>query len=238
MPMPAADDAHRNTVARLRHLANSIPPRDVGAAFVASLSSRKLEYRSALGSYALARVIPAHNLEPERGAYATVCAACGWAQMPPGEEEPLDILRSERATFGGIRHLDPDYALLDLEEFVTLPSLPPSPKDWRCLDLILRSPGLLAADAKAADLARSLKGIVRANQNERTVLIRILVYAGVLTPQGYPTFFDGFVPPQRRVLPPQRFADWGYPTIWWRAGHGVRADAIAFWFAHSEGRAV
>jgi hypothetical protein len=159
--------------------------------------------------------------------------------MPPGEEEPLDTLRRERTSFGGVRHLNPVYALLDLEAFLTLPPLRPSKQDWRCLDLILRSPTLLAPDAKAADLERALKGALKSNRNERTVLIQILVYAGVLTPRGYPTFFDGFVPPERRLLPPQRFADWGYPSIWWRAGHGVRADAINFWFArHSEARAV
>jgi hypothetical protein len=47
---------------------------------------------------------------------------------------------------------------------------------------------------------------------------------------GHPSFFDGYVPPAERDLPLQRFADWGYPAIWWRAGHGVRSDAVAFWF--------
>jgi hypothetical protein len=62
------------------------------------------------------------------------------------------------------------------------------------------------------------------------VLIRLLAYAGVLEAPGHPSFFDDYVRPAARDLPPQRFADWGYPTIWWRAAHGVRADAIAFWF--------
>lgn len=66
------------------------------------------------------------------------------------------------------------------------------------------------------------------------MLIQSLSLAGVFKPAKYPTFFDGYVPPDERVLPPVRFPDWFYPTIWWRAQDGVDARAVKFWFPELE----
>jgi hypothetical protein len=51
-------------------------------------------------------------------------------------------------------------------------------------------------------------------------------------------FFDEYVTLDASDLPAQRFADWGYPAIWWRARHGVRSDAVDFWFAARRGTAA
>ena len=222
--------AHEQVVEELQHLARVITPQAAGAAFVESLITRQLEMRSALGSLCLARVLPEHELDPEPGTYATICRTCGWSRMPEGEEEPISHLLGERHQYGGVRHDDPIYAHLDLTAFAALPELSPSQSAWRCLDLILRTPTLLAPDARVSDLERALKGAFKSNRNERWAAIRILSSAGVLQPRDAPSFFDGFVPPNRRILPPQRFADWGYPAIWWRAEHGVREEAVRFWF--------
>jgi hypothetical protein len=230
---------HADAISRLRQLADLTPRHVVSRAFVASLSTRALEARSALGSYALARVMPEHLLAPIAGAFATICNVCGWSRMPSAHED-LEVethahFAAERRRYGGVRHLDPRYAAYDLAEFQSLPPLYPTAGDWRILELILRTPPLLSPEAKAADLERALKSILPSNKDERGVLIRILAYAGVLEAPGYPSFFDGYVHPDARDLPPQRFADWGYPTTWWRARHGVRADAVAYWFPETSG---
>jgi hypothetical protein len=222
--------AHAQAIARLRLLADVIKPEEVAAAFVASLGSRKLEYRSALGSYAIARVIPEHPLEELPGTYACICRFCGWSQMPPGQEEPVEHLLSERRKYGGVRHQYPEYASLDLELFRELEPLRPGSDDWRRLELILRTPSLLAPNAKPADLQRALKEVFPSNKDERTVLIQILAYAGVFEARDHPGFLDSFVPGPEREMPPYHYLDWGYPTIWWRASDGVRHDAIAYWF--------
>ena len=215
-------------------MANILSPIAVADAFVASLSSRRLDIRSALGSYALARAMPDHQLEPRSDTFATVCAICGWARMPSGHEklaaDDAAHLTTERNKWAGVRHLDPIYALFDLGEFHSTARPDPTTEDWKCLELILRTPSLLAPEAKAADLANAIKDILRSNKYERMTLVQILGYAGVLEAPGHPSFFDTFVPPSERDLPPQRFADWGYPIIWWRARDGSRPDAVEFWF--------
>lgn len=228
---------HADAIAHLRTLADVIPASVVGRAFVASLGSRDLEARSALGSYAVARVLPDHVLAPVPGAFATICAQCGWSSMPPGHEaletETRAHYASERQRYGGIRHLDPQYASYDLSAFRSRPPSDPTAADWHALALTFRTPALLPPDAKAADLERALESVIPSNRGERATFLRILAYAGVLEDPAHPGFFDGYVPPDSRDLPPQRFADWGYPVVWWRARHGVRTDAAAFWFPES-----
>jgi len=102
-----AGSNHADIVRQIRQLALAIEPASVAHAFVASITSRKLEYRSALGSYAFARVLPEHPLVELPGCYATICRDCGWSQMPKGEEEPIEHLARERVKYGGVRHLSP-----------------------------------------------------------------------------------------------------------------------------------
>ena len=54
----ALEREHADTIGQLRTLADVIPAHVVASAFVTSLASRDLEARSALGSYAFARVVP------------------------------------------------------------------------------------------------------------------------------------------------------------------------------------
>jgi hypothetical protein len=154
--------------------------------------------------------------------------------MPPGHEsleaESASHFPVERSRYGGVRHLDPRYALFDLAEWRRSSVPSPTTEDERCLDLLLRTPALLSADAKAADLERAIQSVVPSNRAERQTLIRILGYAGVLEARAYPSFFTSYVLPDSRELPQQRFADWGYPIIWWRAHDGVRPEAADFWF--------
>ena len=66
---------HDDAVTRAINAAYLIEPRDVAHAFVASLTSRRLEYRSALGSFAFARLLPHHAPENSRG--RSLCDVCG-----------------------------------------------------------------------------------------------------------------------------------------------------------------
>jgi hypothetical protein len=226
---------HREDINRLRMLADTIPLTAVSRAFVASLGSRRLSTRSALGSYAFARAMPAHDLRPMEGTFATICGDCGWSLMPKSHESYDAATQQhyvhERSRFGGVRHDHPQYALFDLDAFRADDSATtPTDDDWRTLALILRTPELLQPDAKPSDLERALKSLFPSNKNERGVLIRILAYASILEDSNHPGYLDSYVPPEKRDMPPYRFLDWGYPAIWWRARFGVREDAVQFWF--------
>jgi hypothetical protein len=57
---PRAED-HDGWVAAARQAGGAIDPGDIGEAFLASLNTRRLDLRSALSSYAIARVLPEHQ---------------------------------------------------------------------------------------------------------------------------------------------------------------------------------
>ena len=76
---------HEKAVTKAINTAELIDPRDIAHAFVASLTSRRLEYRSALGSFAFARLLPYHEPVEYRG---DLCGICGdpIANGPPRRE--------------------------------------------------------------------------------------------------------------------------------------------------------
>ncbi|HEX4998765.1 MAG TPA: hypothetical protein VFY29_11090 [Terriglobia bacterium] len=232
-PLHAAD------INRLKRLIETISPTAVSHAFVASLSSRLLSARSALGSYAFARNMPAHKLRPI-GGFAVICADCDWSLMPRGYEsynaEAKQHYVFERSRFGGVAHDRPQYALFDLENFIANDDPNPTDGDWRILAQILDAAQKLHAEGKASDLERAIKSLFRSNRYERRVVIQILAYSSVLEDPTHPGYLDSYVPPQQRSMPRYRFLDWGYPTIWWRAQCGVREDAVRFWFPELYGK--
>jgi hypothetical protein len=225
---------HADDLRQLRSLVELIPQKAVANAFVASLGSRRLTDRSALGSYAFVRSIPAHDLAPLDATFATVCGDCGWSKMPPGHEHHDADTQShyflERSKYGGVRHVQPQYALFDLNAFQSDPPSIPTSDDWKKLTKILQTPKMLELDSKPSDLEGALKSVFRSNKNERRALIQILAYASVLEDPLHPGYLDGYIVPEQRAMPPHHFLDWGYPTIWWRARFGYRTEAVRFWF--------
>lgn len=69
---PAAELGHDEVVRRVGAAWQALSRERVGGAFLASLSSRQLAYRSALGSYAIARNFPRHVFEGQ-GRYCSIC---------------------------------------------------------------------------------------------------------------------------------------------------------------------
>lgn len=89
---------HDGWVAAAREAATGVSPSEVSDAFVASLSNRRLDLRSALGSLAVARRLPEHSFVPVRA--SVVCAVCG---LSGRDEQDLNVLNFERFKWGGVR---------------------------------------------------------------------------------------------------------------------------------------
>ena len=66
---------HDEYMKRLAKIVCSINPNDVAGAFLYSLSTRSLEYRSALGSYWYAVAVPNHQWPDDKPYH---CPICGW----------------------------------------------------------------------------------------------------------------------------------------------------------------
>ncbi len=203
-------------------------------AFLASLSTRRVEWRSALGSYGFARHFPAHRVasSPHRIAPsgAICCHCCGQYDSSDNTHD-LNVLSFEKHKWGGVRRTHTDYVWFDLHtaRLETPPTATGEDKAiFRNILAVARS---LPANASVSELAKSLKGVFPSADPERRMLIEILAVTGILQPKGRPGFFNEFAAVRDREQPNHSKNDWNYPAIWWTGADGVNETALAYWFA-------
>jgi hypothetical protein len=199
----------------------------VVAAFLASLSSRRLGLRSALGTYAVGRHMEQHNFKNNGSMQA--CAYCG--DYDSSRSVDLNVLNFERMKWGGTRHDHPSYIAFDLQTFENLPNAIPTDEDVDILRLILDIAGSMPAKARPNHLDKALAKVLPSNSSERRTLIAILGFAGVLVDPSRPNFRTQFVPIEQRERTPWHTDDWPYPAMWWTGSHGVNQSAVNEWFA-------
>jgi len=195
--------------------------REVADAFLASLTTRRLDLRSALGSYAVLRHFPDHEHSGGRGA----CRICG-EYDPRGSDTDLSVLNFERFKWGGVRHDQAVYAAFDLERFLSAERREPTDEDAAVMRAILDAIDGVAAETTASRLQGRLGAVFRSNKAERDVVLGILGHCGILRAAGHPGYWDHYVPFADRELPPRRFVDMAYPACWWRGRDGLDRDAL------------
>jgi hypothetical protein len=206
---------------------DQVSKSQVVSGFIASLTSRRLDWRSALGSYAVSLNLPFHSFTKNGARFW--CPIC--AGHDSGDRaEDLNVLNFERFKWGGVRHTNPVYIGFDLEQFLLDLPVQPSDADVKLLKKMLGVAGAMPRKAKLSDLAKQLTGIVSSNLSERRALIEILGYCGILQDPSKPSFLDGFPPHSSRPEVPWRKNDWSYPVQWWNGSCGVNNDAVTFWF--------
>ena len=234
---PAPVRTHDETLCALRSILDKVSAEDVANAFLYSLSTRKLEYRSALGSYYYALAIPNHNYDN-----AGTCYYCNWLPIdevnaPEKELSGYNIFNFERYKWGGVRHTHPEYALFDLEQFLLLPKVTPSEEDLAILKSILHAMKELTPSKKAGtyrDLIAKKK-LINPNKSEVAVLLDILGICGILSGADAPCYCDCFVDVWHRA-PKEHTNDYEYPVNWWHVSDGVNEDRFlkVFGFQYSE----
>lgn len=213
--------SHEEIVRRAIDVRARVDPEVVAAAFLASLSTRRLELRSALGSYAILRQFPDHDHHD----HSLLCQVCGEYDRA-GEDEDLNVLNFERYKWGGVRHEQPTYAAFDLERFLESDLPEPKDSDLAILRDLLRAIESAPPETTAPLLQARLGGIFPSNKAERDILVNILGYLGILRTPGHPGFVDRFVPFCEREDPPHHFVDLGYPACWWRGRNGLDREVV------------
>lgn len=224
---------HEEAMKRLSDVLSAISRVDVANAFLYSLSTRLLEYRSALASYYYAVSIPEHKNAPD--GYG-ICSVCGFKEWKPAKQsviktaaftEGLNELNYRRYKFGGGLGIDFNFALFDLEQFVKLPRVSPRNEDIEILKRILGCVGKLEGwRDKVAKLQKAIihEKILKTNADEMSQLLEALGMCGVLTEKNYPALEEKFVTfDEIRSL---RFSEWDYPINMWRAYCGVNKERL------------
>ncbi|MDO9177156.1 MAG: hypothetical protein Q7U16_02340 [Agitococcus sp.] len=218
---------HVQTVSRLLELIGKVDSRWVADAFLASLSTRRLDWRSALGSYAVFHAMPDHPPEQQG---RNPCSDCGmW--LTDGATD-LSIFNFERFKWGGTRHDFPEYAALDLELFLESEVPSPTSEDIQIFHNLLTAIAGLPPRVSSAALQAHLSKVLKSNKSERDNLVAILGYCGILATPEHPGFAEQFVPYNKRRLPDRHFVDMPYPACWWRSENGINQDRLQHYFGH------
>lgn len=234
---PAPIYAHSETLRDLNEVLENISPQDVANAFLYSLSTRQLQYRSALGSYYYAIAIPEHNCDG-----AGICYLCNWlplngADSPEKEFPGYNIFNFERYKWGGLRHTHPEYALFDLKQFLLLPKVTPTEEDYAILKSVLHAMKELRPSQKAGAYRELItqRKLLKSNKNEVEVLLNILGICGVLSGADGQCYCDRFADVWHRA-PQEHMNDYTYPVNRWHVSDGVNEDRFlkVFGFEYSE----
>lgn len=217
---------HADAVRRLLSVIGKLDITGVADAFVASLTSRRLEQRSPLGAYAVFHKMPSHVPPPN----TKRCNCCGL--YLEDSEVDFNILQFERLKWGGVRHRDIVYAMFDLELFEAAPRVTPTAEDLIVFKAIIETIENLPPGISSAELQRHLPKALPSNKPERDVLVGILGYCGILATREHPGFATRFVPENERRLPDRHFVDMAYPACWWTSSAGINKERLNQVFGH------
>lgn len=194
--------SHDECISRIMEIASAITQEQVARSFLSSLSTRRLDWRSGIGSFYIAKLFTLHSYTPAASGYSCensenlpvshTCRICRDLKYGViGQEyyinEDLNVLNFERIKWGGVRHGDLLYTLFDLEQFSKEQVPEPTGADIEILKGILDA----AASCHPGDHPGSLRDRLRdipefkSNRGERSVILELLTCIEVLKPMSY-----------------------------------------------------
>jgi hypothetical protein len=213
---------HDTRVADAKAAAAATDPATVEAAFVASLSTRRLDLRSALASWVLADRLPLHRQSLEPGQW---CRLCGTeADLVLRGLNDLSYARFFGPTWAPIRQTV-SYAAFDLEQLAHAHSFVPTPVDTELGRRIIETLRSLPRGTTAKAAAQALD-FLPGSRREREMLLDALGVSGILETPDHHGHFDGFVSSAERVMPGRYHVEMAYPACWWQAEHGLNEAAL------------
>lgn len=225
--------SHDDCVKKITECLNAITKEQAAKAFLSSLSTRRLDWRSGIGSYCIAELIKPHKYTPAESGYSyedgkIVCVShkckvcrdleCGVTGEQHYENTDLNVLNFERIKWGGVRHGQLIYTLFDLEQLQKEQVPEPTGIDIEIFKGILNAADACKPNDYPSVLRDKLKDIpnLKSNESERSVILEILACIRVLKPLSYDR-------------PTTGRHDWDFIEFW-RGGDGCSKDAVEKYF--------
>jgi len=197
-------------------------------AFIASLGSASLRFRSVLGHYAYAANFPRHRFEPSLGEQAYLCNVCGLSRS-----EDLDA--DEHAAFrakGDFSLADPVGAMLDLEDFKATVKPTATNSDFDLFDRMLAVVDALPVKSRATALVNAWSFVPRTNRYSRANMIATLGACGLFETIDHPSHLTRWVSAWEYEESPGAAGDMRPPEAWWTRADGVNRAVLNRLFRH------
>lgn len=208
-----------------------ITPEKVSKAFLSSLSTRRLDWRSGLASYFIAKQLSPHAYDKAISGHgyhdgkithtSYTCGTCrdlkyGIIGNEFYTDVDLNVLNFERIKWGGVRHGQLIYTLFDLQQFHLAQIPEPTSYDVQIFKEILKVIENAKPDDYPSALEKNLASVIKSTKEERKTLLEILACIEVLKPRS----FD---------RPSKGKHDWVFVT-YWRGEDGYNKEAIEAYF--------
>ena len=154
---------------RLGESVSNISLKTITDAFLCGLTSGRCDWRSGLASYANAHhLLRGHNVHEYYFGY--------------GKNIDLNVLNFERIKWGGVRHWQGSYNMLDLE-LLSKETIPlPTDDDKKQFAQILHEIENADPQETASKLRDRLRDVINISKSERGALLEILGCAGIILP--------------------------------------------------------
>jgi hypothetical protein len=139
---------------------------------------------------------------------------------------------SSATKWGGVRHAELEYIAFDLTEFAKAVAPSPTAQDREILRRILEAGSSTPPDGTQADLKKLVAKVLKSNEAERDVVLKILAYCGVLEDPAHHGFANAGMKATEReqARRPAGRSDVDYPLDWWRGRHGVNERNVRLIF--------
>jgi len=203
--------------------------------FIASLSKRRLDWRSGLSAYAISQEFPDHNLD-NKEEWGNYCRICGDHSYEFHQERHLNIYNHKRFSTGGYEsmHTSPDALAFYLDQMIRSEHVSPDKTDreiWAGILEILSSTKKIKS---ATDLEKAISRVkeFKSNKQERRSFLETLSLCGIIETKEHKGFYGSFIPQIKRERRPHGASnsDWCYPILWWKGSDGINKEALQFWF--------
>ena len=159
-------------LARLQEIVETVSLKKITDAFLSSMTNKRLDWRSALGSYANAkRLLSENNFDD--------------AYYGRGINQDLNVLNFERIKWGGIRHNNGLYNWLDLTLLNKDNVTEPTAQDIQIFQAILNEIQNSETGDRIDTLRDKLKGLFKSSKVERHTFTEVLGSADLLKPFSY-----------------------------------------------------
>lgn len=156
-------------VTQLQELLQTVSLKKITDAFLSSLTNKRLDWRSGLGSYSNAKRLLTKNTIDDYS-------------YGHGTNKDLNILNFERIKWGGVRHINGLYNWLDLTLLSKENITPPTKQDIQTMQFILDVIRDSEMEETPSKLRDRLKEVMNVSKNERHSIIELLACADILKP--------------------------------------------------------
>jgi len=225
--------SHDEIFVRTKEVVSQIKKNDVVNAFLYSLSTRKIEYRSFISSYCIARVTPIHSIKKKNDS-SIHCSICGLHSMYYSNEFnksiDLNIVNYFKHKFGSCFEFAHEI-LFDLEQFLLYPKVTPTKKDFDILNHIKEIIESASPKDSVPLLKKSIsKAFTKSNNRERETLLEILGIIGILHDEQHFGFAEHYILSSEREGKNAYYDDVLYPANWWKGINGIDQEKWDYWF--------